>query len=106
MALYETDTVGTLIDDNDDCIPAASNSLSSCLSANLQLGTYLVGVTLFSQTNTFLEGWMLSGKNQNGNAYAGLNITFSAVPIPAAIWLFGTALIGFVGMSRRTSVKA
>jgi hypothetical protein len=31
------------------------------------------------------------------------NITLnapSAVPVPAAIWLFGTALIGFVGMSR------
>jgi hypothetical protein len=30
----------------------------------------------------------------------------SAVPVPAAIWLFGSALIGFVGMSRRTSVKS
>jgi len=29
---------------------------------------------------------------------------FSAVPVPAAIWLFGTALIGFVGLSRRTSL--
>jgi hypothetical protein len=28
-----------------------------------------------------------------------------AVPIPAAIWLFGTALIGFVGMSRKTTVS-
>jgi hypothetical protein len=28
----------------------------------------------------------------------------SPVPVPAAAWLFGTALIGFVGMSRRTKV--
>jgi hypothetical protein len=28
----------------------------------------------------------------------------SPVPVPAAIWLFGTALIGFIGMSRRTRV--
>jgi hypothetical protein len=27
-----------------------------------------------------------------------------AVPVPAAFWLFGTALLGFVGMSRRTRV--
>jgi len=27
-----------------------------------------------------------------------------AVPVPAAIWLFGTALIGFIGFSRRTKV--
>jgi hypothetical protein len=26
------------------------------------------------------------------------------VPVPAAVWLFGTALIGFIGMSRRTKV--
>jgi hypothetical protein len=28
----------------------------------------------------------------------------SAVPVPAAVWLFGTALIGFVGLGRRTNV--
>jgi hypothetical protein len=28
----------------------------------------------------------------------------SVVPVPAAVWLFGTALIGFVGMSRRRKV--
>ncbi len=28
----------------------------------------------------------------------------AAVPVPAAFWLFGTALIGFIGMSRRTGV--
>jgi hypothetical protein len=28
----------------------------------------------------------------------------SAIPVPAAFWLFGTALIGFIGMSRRTKV--
>jgi hypothetical protein len=28
----------------------------------------------------------------------------SAVPVPAAVWLFGTALIGFVVISRRTKV--
>ena len=29
----------------------------------------------------------------------------SAVPVPAAVWLFGTALIGFVGLSRKTKVS-
>jgi hypothetical protein len=29
----------------------------------------------------------------------------SEVPVPAAFWLFGTALIGFIGMSRRTSLS-
>ena len=30
--------------------------------------------------------------------------TLSPVPVPAAVWLFGTALIGFVGMSRRRKI--
>lgn len=29
----------------------------------------------------------------------------SPVPMPSAFWLFGAALIGFVGMSRRTNVN-
>jgi hypothetical protein len=32
-------------------------------------------------------------------------ITASAVPVPAAVWLFGTALLGFIGMSRKTNVS-
>lgn len=28
----------------------------------------------------------------------------SGVPVPAAVWLFGSALIGFIGFSRRTAV--
>ena len=32
------------------------------------------------------------------------NLSYNVVPVPAAVWLFGTALIGFIGFSRRTSV--
>jgi hypothetical protein len=33
--------------------------------------------------------------------YIGTNAAISAVPVPAAVWLFGTALIGLVGFSKR-----
>jgi hypothetical protein len=39
-----------------------------------------------------------------GEADSLKSLAVSAVPVPAAIWLFGTALIGFVGMSRRRKV--
>ena len=32
------------------------------------------------------------------------NIAASVVPVPAAVWLFGTALLGFVGYSRRRKI--
>lgn len=47
-----------------------------------------------------------------GGATAGLTGTFavqadvSAVPVPAAVWLFGTALMGMVGLGRRKQAAA
>lgn len=37
----------------------------------------------------------------------GSNLAFrvNVVPVPAAVWLFGTALIGFVGLSRRRKLS-
>ncbi len=34
----------------------------------------------------------------------GIPTDMPAVPVPAAFWLFGTALIGFIGYSRRTNL--
>jgi len=38
----------------------------------------------------------------NDEAIVDANV--SPVPLPSAVWLFGSALIGFIGMSRRTRV--
>jgi hypothetical protein len=55
--------------------------------------------------NIGTEGWF----NQNGETRPFAEVLFvrgiSEVPVPAAFWLFGTALIGFVGMSRRRKVS-
>jgi hypothetical protein len=32
------------------------------------------------------------------------NLVYNVVPAPAAFWVFGAALIGFIGFSRRTTV--
>lgn len=42
------------------------------------------------------------GKNTSEFLTATLDV--SPVPIPSAVWLFGSALIGFIGLSRRTRV--
>jgi hypothetical protein len=55
-------------------------------------------------------GWLFFDKQQ---VEVGVAISWAefnpataipAVPVPAAVWLFGTALLGFVGMSRRRKV--
>jgi len=44
---------------------------------------------------------LAEGSTLNMDIYAQLN-RVSAVPVPSAIWLFGSALIGLAGVSRRT----
>ena len=44
----------------------------------------------------------IHGKNTAEFINATLHV--SPVPLPSAVWLFGSALLGFIGMSRRTRV--
>jgi hypothetical protein len=37
----------------------------------------------------------------SGNTADSLTLNVGAVPVPAAVWLFGTALVGLVGFSKR-----
>jgi hypothetical protein len=42
-----------------------------------------------------------------GNSYVGLdNVAVNAIPVPAAAWLFGTGLIGFMGMRKKPNFTA
>jgi hypothetical protein len=34
-------------------------------------------------------------------AFDNVQLTVSAVPVPAAVWLFGTALVGLTGFAKR-----
>lgn len=46
--------------------------------------------------NDFLHGFLNNSENL-GSSY----LTVSAVPIPGAVWLMGSGLVGFMGMARR-----
>ena len=107
LALYDSN--GAIVGQNDDC--ASPGSFQSCLSlTNLVSDTYLAGIleyrdTLGGDESEFQNMWEASLTTNSGDPIAKLNLEISPVPVPAAAWLFGTALIGFVGMSRKTSVK-
>jgi hypothetical protein len=49
-------------------------------------------------------GDVLKIANNNQQFYVS-GVSVSAVPVPAAIWLFGSALLGFIGYGRRTNVS-
>ena len=63
------------------------NGLTFTAQAGHIYSIYLGGVN-FSKWNTGVDGY-------------ALNITTSAVPVPGAVWLFGSALASFVGLRRR-----
>lgn len=53
---------------------------------------------------TFTATWNATnsrGSLFNGFGNAPISLTFSAVPVPAAFWLLGSGLIGFLGFLRR-----
>lgn len=54
--------------------------------------------TTFTGTNTLLGTFSLSG-----NTLAYTSASVAAVPLPAAVWMFGAGLMGFLGMTRRKS---
>jgi len=43
-------------------------------------------------------------KGKNTPEYLQATPEVSPLPIPSAVWLFGSALVGFIGMSRHTRV--
>ena len=51
-----------------------------------------------------IKSFTLTGLDDGFSDYALARIEFTAVPIPSAFWMFGTALVGFVAMSRRIKV--
>lgn len=105
---------GTVTFDSD--ILGILTSTTSLLASDSLINT---GVTYLNPALRGLEGgdsvtiiglsmisvnWTASTPGDYVRVLTAFSPGAPAVPVPAAIWLFGTALIGFVGMSRRRKV--
>jgi hypothetical protein len=123
------ETTGQLISENDDdpSIAPGQTSYDSGFSLpSLLAGNYFFTVATYNnfasgtniangfnfdaQSPISLALWNQPSSNLNMGTFWSVNIdgvdaatTVSAVPVPAAIWLFGSAIAGFVGASRRKS---
>jgi hypothetical protein len=77
-------------------------------SLGLNWGSYTVSLLIDPSWNekTLEFGFKSAAKNYSpsGGYYDNLSLTgTSAVPVPAAVWLFGSGLLGLVGVARRSN---
>jgi hypothetical protein len=86
------------VDCTSTCVdPLTDKILNNGSNSNI-LEQWLIGDEVIYKT----FGSSISGLIDSSSYYIA---NMSPVPVPAAIWLFGTALLGFVGLSRKTKVS-
>jgi hypothetical protein len=66
--------------------------------------------TRLGMMGPYMTGWLgMTGHKDNGGGVGSMggypkSLSITAVPIPAAAWLFGSALMGLIGINRRKMV--
>jgi len=101
-----------IVQDSAGYLDFSFQGLATC--CNLNPGTFTNGVgpsyaglslavALFNNNKT---AYLMFGDGFGDHDFDDMvvKVEVSPVPLPATVWLFGTALIGFVGMSRRRKV--
>lgn len=86
-----------------DGTPSQDYGTSNATDSFLEYSLFMSGLWIIElgQFGEFQNGVATIDAFDTNQAYL-LNVTLvSAIPVPAALWLFGTALIGLIGVGRR-----
>jgi hypothetical protein len=69
------------------------------------IGTSPLQFVEYGTSNSITAAWVNNGGSNRTNAFSlyGISqeIIVGAVPVPAAVWLFGSGLLGLIGVARR-----
>jgi probable HAF family extracellular repeat protein len=94
----------------------SGTSGNTATHATLWDGTAVVDLNTLLDASTISDGWVLlhaydindngwivgiAENSITGDANSAFLLTPTAVPIPAALWLFGSGLLGLIGLARK-----
>ena len=92
---------GIMVNDFDYVDPLAGDFIV----ATLQLKAVGIGTTLLSLSEYDLNPWASGGTRIDPTYLSGI-VNVSPIPLPAAAWLFGSALLGLLGWQRRRATSS
>ena len=117
--LFLFDSTGAGVWANDDCV-VSCDAQSQITDAGLSAGSYFIAVSgynndpldagaslIFPSTPFNVQfgpndGDVLASWSRGNSGSYTINISpTGVVPVPAAVWLFGSGLLGLVGIARR-----
>ena len=86
---------GSVFTDFNDTLP---DIVSVTVDTGLTTFAFGPGDIFFNSDQIFIN---FSGLAVNTSSFMKLDVAFAPVPVPAAVWLFGSGLLGLVVMARR-----
>lgn len=82
-----------------------SNVIGDFVIATVEFEAMNAGSSFLLLTELGINPWASGGSLINPS-YASSQVDVSAVPVPAAVWLFGSGLIGLFGFAKRKRINA
>ncbi len=100
--LPDTGTINNVVGSVDDImVNAFFNVITGDFNvASVTFQAVGTGTTGLLLSESFFNPWAVGGSLINPG-YIDASVTVSAVPVPAAVWLFGSGLIGLIGLAKR-----
>lgn len=79
----------------------------SPFTATLAGNTYeILGSSILFSLFLDVGQYFLTVEGLSGHTFTGYDLSINAVPVPAALWLFAPALMGFLGLRRKAKLAA